>query len=140
MPQRYSSDYSMQERVISGLCYLPSLIGFVVGIVYILAKGRGCDGPFFRFHFYQSILLGFLGFGVVAIAQGSSSVIIGFARLFEGLIGSGVVSMLASNTGAVGRLLLAPVGFLVIYAGLWALLGRFTKIPFITDWIYNMLR
>ena len=140
MPQRYSSSPELKEKIAAALCYLPSLLGFVIGVVYILVKGPGCNGPFFRFHFYQAIFLSIVGFLIMAVASGSTDIFVGFLRLFEGALGPSLIHSLVSNISLVTSVLLLPVAFAVIYAAIFAFLGKFTKIPMVTDVIYNMIR
>ena len=140
MSPRYSSNPDKIARVVSALCYLPSLVGFVIGIIYILAKGKFCDAAFFRFHFYQSIFLSVLGFAIMTIAEGSSSILMGFLRLLAPLIGEGAVNVMLQNSAITMTVLLSPLVVASIYGIIWALLGKTTKIPFVTKLVDNMLR
>lgn len=127
-------------KIAAAACYLPSLIGFVVGIIYIFCKGPGCNGNFFRFHFYQSIFLGILGTCVMMLANGSTGIVVGFARLFEGVLGAGFVGALMENSAITGLILASPLFLAAVYGAIWALLGKFTTLPWVSKVIWNMLR
>ncbi len=137
---RYSNNYSWPERLAAAGCYLPSLLGFFVGIVYILAKGPGCDGPFFRFNFYQGIFLNICMTLIGMIAQGMSGVLIGTLRLCEGLIGSGAVEFLSTNLILVTAILEAPLILLMPYGIIWSLRGKNAEIYFVSRVARNLLR
>lgn len=135
-PPEPRSMYSWPEKLAAAGSYLPAMIGFLIGIVYILAKGPGCDRSFFRFHFYQSIFLSVLLFLITALGSGMSGVIIGTLRLFEGLVGAGSVEFLSSNLQFVSYALMSPFVLLVPYGFIWALLGRYANIP----WVSRVIR
>lgn len=130
----------MPVRAAAAATYLPSLIGFVIGLIYIFCKGPGCNGNFFRFHFYQSIFLCILGTCVALVAQGSTGIVVGFARLFEGVLGAPFVLALQENSAFLVFVIASPLFLVAIYAAIWALLGKFTKLPGVTKLIWNMLR
>lgn len=135
-PPEPRSMYAWPEKLAAAGSYLPAMVGFLIGIVYILAKGPGCDRSFFRFHFYQSIFLSVLLFLITALGSGMSGVIIGTLRLFEGLIGAGNVAFLANNLSMVSYVLMAPFVLLVPYGIIWALMGRYADIP----WVSRVIR
>ncbi len=128
--------YTWPERLAAAATYIPYMPGFIIGVIYILAKGPNCDRPFFRFHFYQSIFLSVLMFLLQAIGSGMAGVVSGTIRLCEGLIGAGAVSFLVTNLEMVTLVLMAPFILLVPYGMIWALLGRYADIP----WVSNVIR
>jgi len=131
-----SSQFTFPEKAAAAASYLPAMVGFLIGLVYILAKGPGCDRSFFRFHFYQSIFLSVCLYCLMMLSQGMSGAIIGTLRLFEGVLGSGAVVFLTENMSFVSMALYAPFVLLTPYAMIWALLGKYTNIP----WISNVIR
>lgn len=135
-----STGNDMPVRAAAAATYLPSLIGFVIGLIYIFCKGPGCNGNFFRFHFYQSIFLSILGTCLALVANGSTGIIVGFARLFEGVVGPEFVSALQMNSAFLVLVISSPLLLVELYAAIWALLGRFTKLPGVTKLIWNMIR
>ncbi|GEM_PF-1225855 len=135
-PAEPKSMYTFPEKAAAAGTYLPAMIGFLIGIVYILAKGPGCDRSFFRFHFYQSIFLSVLLFLIQALGTGMSGIIIGTIRLFEGMIGSGTVGFLTENLTMVTYVLMAPFVLLVPYGMIMSLLGRYADIP----WVSRVIR
>ncbi|MBX9666207.1 MAG: hypothetical protein K2X93_01255 [Candidatus Obscuribacterales bacterium] len=130
----------MKEKATACATYLPGLIGFAIGCIYILAKGPGCNGRFFRFHFYQACLLSVLSFLVVALSEGSTGVLIGTLRLLEGVLGAGVVSFIGSNLNLVTMILLIPFALVVPYSMIMALIGRITNIPWVSTIIMNNMQ
>lgn len=128
--------YTFAEKAISAVVYLPAMIGFLAGIVYILAKGPGNDRPFFRFHFYQSVFLSVCMFIIQGIAQGMSGIIVGTLQLMAGIIGQGAASFLAENLLLVSMILQAPFILLLPYGAIMAMLGKTTNIP----WVSNLIR
>ena len=66
------------EKIISSLCYLP--MGFFIGIGYILFNGKGSNNRFFRFHFFQSIILMIM---ITILQMGSKSVTGIFVALLQ---------------------------------------------------------
>lgn len=137
-PQTSGND--MPVRAAAAATYLPCLVGFVIGLIYIFAKGPGCNGNFFRFHFYQAIFLSILGTCISLVAQGSTGIVVGFARLFEGALGSQFIYALETNTAWIVLILSSPLLLVALYAAIWALLGKFTKLPGVTKLIWNMIR
>jgi hypothetical protein len=135
-PPEPRSMYTLPEKAAAAASYLPCMIGFLIGIVYILAKGPGCDRSFFRFHFYQAIFLSVLMFLIQALGSGMSGVIIGTMRLFEGLIGTGTVGFLSENMNLVTMVLMAPFVLLVPYGMIFSLMGKYADIP----WVSRVIR
>lgn len=128
--------FTFPEKAAAAACYLPAMIGFLIGVVYILAKGPGSDRSFFRFHFFQAIFLSILMFCLQMLASGMSGAIIGTLRLFEGLIGNGTVVFLSSNMEYVQYALMAPFVLLIPYGMIFALIGRYANIP----WVSRVIR
>lgn len=135
-PPEPRSMYTWPEKAAAAGSYIPFMVGFLLGIVYILAKGPGCDRSFFRFHFYQSIFLSVLLFLIQALGTGMAGVFIGTLRLFEGMIGSGAVGFLSDNLTIVNYTLMAPFALLVPYGMIFALMGRYANIP----WVSRVIR
>ncbi len=135
--QNTGASRTLPEKAAACGTYLPCLVGFCIGCVYILSKGPGADGRFFRFHFFQACFLSVLSFLVTALSQGMSGVIIGMLRLAEGVIGSAVVSFVANNFGTVTLILLIPFALVTPYAMIMALLGKDTNIPWVSRIIKN---
>jgi hypothetical protein len=133
---QYQSTYTVAEKAVSAAVYIPALMGFLIGIVYILAKGPGCDQSFFRFHFYQSVFLSVCMFIVQGIASGMSGVLIGIIQLLAGVIGQANAVWLSENLLVVGLILQAPFILLLPYGAIMALLGKTTNIP----WVSGLIR
>lgn len=101
---KVGGNYSWMEKIVSALTYSPGMIGFVIGIIYILTKAEGSDSPFFRFHFYQAIFLGVCICLIQMAAGATSGLLIGTLRLFESAIGSETVAFLTQNFVLVGMI------------------------------------
>lgn len=117
------------ERVIAGICYLT--LG-LAGLLFIIISGQRGQSQFFRFHFLQSIIV-----GIILLLLGWTSGIL--VSLLAGLLG-----MLSPLMGGNGPLVVSWIGWgldvilkalnlLVFYGMIWAFLGKFAEIPFISD-------
>lgn len=125
------------EKLISAACYLP--MGFFFGVMYILFKGPGCDDRFFRFNFFQSIIVQIL---LTLIQYGSSSVTGIFVSIFRamgGALGGGVETFVAAIYMTVD-IFVKAFAMLLLYGLLWALFGKYAEIPFISNVVRQNLR
>lgn len=125
------------EKIISSLCYLP--MGFFIGIGYILFNGKGSNNRFFRFHFFQSIILMIM---ITILQMGSKSVTGIFVALLQI-----VAAPFLSDFGVVVEAIYMTVdifvkafGLLMVYGLLWALFGKYAEIPFISNVVRQNLR
>lgn len=133
---KVSSGYTWNEKIVSALVYIPvALVGFLIGIVYILAKQPGCDAPFFRFHFYQSIFLSVLVFVISGLFGAMSGLISGILQLAAPVLGAETASFLNANQNFVTMAFQLPLLLLCPYAAIMALLGKTTNIP----WVSNLI-
>lgn len=126
----------VQEKVISGLCYLS--VG-LIGLLYIIVSGKSSQSSFFRFHFLQSIILGVLGCLLNWTANAFVSILGGMLGLF-GEAGSGPsywvatsIQFLLHNIYLAGILLLG-------YGAIWAFLGKYAEIPFVSNIVRQQIR
>jgi len=127
---KVGSGYSMPEKLVSAAVYVP--FGFFIGIIYILAKGPGCDGPFFRFHFYQAVFLSILFFVIQGTVGALASFFTGFIRLLAPVIGLETAAFLMENNAMMTMVFQVPLFLLCIYAGVMALMGKMTNIPWVS--------
>ncbi len=123
------------EKLVSAATYLPCWIGFGIGILFILFKGKGHSNRFFRFNFYQGALLGLLG---SVIVMGMSYLV----GLLQGILGMTGLSMSEAGEASGYVLWSFTVAFwlLDLYGFVFALLGKFAEIPFISDVIRQNIR
>lgn len=124
------------ERVVGGLCY--ATFG-LAGLLYIIISGQRSQSQFFRFHFLQSIVVGIIGL----LLSWSSNV---FIQLFGGLL-SMISPMLGDNGPTVGfwvtqgiSVILNAFYLLLVYGMIWAFIGKFAEIPFISDVVRRQMR
>jgi uncharacterized membrane protein len=130
---KVGSGYSLPEKIVSAAVYIP--VGFFIGIIYILAKGPGCDAPFFRFHFYQAVFLSILFFVIQGTLGALADFFTGFIRLLAPVIGGETAAFLAQNNFMMTMMFQIPLFLLCIYAGVMALMGKTTNIP----WVSNLI-
>ncbi len=123
------------EKVVSAATYLPCWIGFGVGILFILFDGKGNKNAFFRFHFYQGALLGLLG-TVIVMGMGY---LVGLIDGLLGVVGLGSVEVSGATSLVIQSFFLAFL-LLDVYGFVFALIGKFAEIPFISDVIRQHIR
>jgi uncharacterized membrane protein len=126
----------VEEKVISGLCYLT--VG-LIGLLYIVLNGKSASSSFFRFHFLQAILLGVLGCLLNWTAGAFISILGGMLGMF-GDAASGPsywimtsISFLIHNISLAGILLLG-------YGAVLAFLGKSAEIPFVSNLVRQQIR
>jgi uncharacterized membrane protein len=136
MPWNNQRTPDVVEKIISGLCYLSFGL---IGLLYIILNGKSSNSGFFRFHFLQAILLGILG----VLLNWTSSAIVGVVAGILGLFGSSVATvdhtvMMVIGTGID---MIAKAGILLnLYGAVWAFLGKYAEIPFLSDLVRQQSR
>jgi len=130
-----NEDPEMLEKVVSAATYLPCWVGFGIGILFILFKGKGSSNRFFRFNFYQGALLGLLG-SVIVMGMQYLTV------LLQGMIGLAGLSMAEAGDAAGYVISSFGIAFMLLdlYGLVFALMGKFPEIPFISDVIRQNIR
>jgi uncharacterized membrane protein len=133
MPWMNDSAPSAADRVVSGLCYLTMGL---VGLLYIIISGSRGQGQFFRFHFLQSIILGIISL----LLSWSSNLFVMFLTSIAGLLGADFASQVGGwVVFAVG--IVAKAGLLlIVYGTIWAFLGKYAEIPFISNIVRQQMR
>ena len=127
---------SVTERVVAGLCYLTFGL---VGLLYIVISGRRGRSDFFQFNFLQSILLSIFGL-LLGWASGIfSQLILGIFGLADGIT-SGISSQLAMWISAAVVIIVRAAYLLVLYATIWAFLGKYAEIPFVSNIVRQQMR
>lgn len=124
------------EKVISGLCYLS--VG-LIGLLYIILAGKSSQSPFFRFHFLQAILLGILGCLLSWTAGAFISIIGGMLGLL-GEAGSSANFWLMSSTSFIIQNVRIAGMLLLGYGAIWAFLGKYAEIPFVSNMVRQQIR
>ena len=125
------------EKAISALCYFP--MGFFIGIGYILFNGAGSNNKFFRFNFFQSIILQIL---ITIIQMGSQSVtgiFVSFIKAAGGALGGVPYNVIEAIYMTVG-IFVTAFSLLLFYGIIWTILGKYAEIPFISDVVRQNLR
>lgn len=126
------------EKLMSAACYLP--MGFFIGVMYILFKGPGCDDRFFRFNFFQSIIVQIL---ITILQMGSESVTGIFAAIIRGVggaFGGGGVEAVIQAIFMTVHIFVTAFAMLLLYGLIWAILGKYAEIPFISNVVRQNLR
>ena len=124
---------STAERIVAGICYLTFGL---VGLLYIVISGRSGQTQFFRFHFLQSIIIGILGL----LLSWASAILVSILTAMLSMLGptiaaqtSGIVILAVNILGKAGFVLL-------LYGMIWAFLGKYAHIPFISNIVYQQMR
>lgn len=136
MPWMRENKPTALERIIAGICYLTAGLA---GLLYIILAARSGQSSFFRFHFLQSIILYIIGL-LLSWAGGI------LLSLLGGILG--MVDSLAPGVGAQIGLwtplaldVVVRAGFLLlIYGMIFALLGKYAEIPFISNLVRQQMR
>lgn len=136
MPWINQRQPDVQEKAISGVCYLT--VG-LIGLLYIILSGKSANSPFFRFHFLQSILLGVLGCLLNWTAGAFVSILGGMLGMF-GEAASGPSSVILNGiTFLIHNIYLAGI-LLLGYGAIWAFLGKYAEIPFVSNLVRQQIR
>jgi uncharacterized membrane protein len=136
MPWKDSSSPDPVEKIISGLCYLSFGL---IGLLYVILNGKSANSSFFRFHFMQAIILGILG----VLLNWTSSAVFTIVAGILGLFGSSLASVDATVVMVIGRIMdtIAKVGILLnLYGMIWAFLGKYAEIPFLSNLVRQQNR
>lgn len=136
MPWRLQGEATTREKIIAGFCY-PTF--GVVGLIYVLLKGRDSQSQLFRFHFIQSILLWIIASLVGWAADPVFAIIRELLKLLDGVWAGG-----AAITGQViifAAIVISKAFYLLLaYGAIWAFLGKFAEIPFISNVVRQNMR
>ncbi len=127
MPWLTKNSPVLLERIVSALCYFTFGLA---GILYSIFKPAQARSLFFRFHFIQAIMLCIIqyllnwSFNFLIEATGeifkTFNIVHGLELTMTGL------SYLAMGIGKLFWVLLA-------YGAVWALMGKYAEIPFISS-------
>jgi uncharacterized membrane protein len=136
MPWRSQDNPTPLERVVAAICYPTAGLA---GIVYIILSRSSSQSNFFRFHFLQAIILGILAI-LLRWTIGAASFMTG--PLFEFLNGlmPGTGGQIATGVGLVLEYSYLAFGLLGVYGLIFAALGKFAEIPFISNVVRQQMR
>lgn len=136
MPWVNQDGPSKLERLIGGLSYLTFGLA---GLLYVIVAGRRGQSTFFRFHFLQSIVIGI----VWAIMTWASGILV---MLLSGILGlldgfsPGLGTSAALWTGWTVSIVVKAAYLLIVYAMIWAFLGKYAEVPFISGIVRQQMR
>lgn len=102
------------------------------GLLYMIFAKRG-QSPQFKFHAFQSIFLALLG---MVVAGGSQPLFMLLAQMVA-LVSSSAAGMLNSGFGVISGIVSLAFLCLSLYGAIWAFLGKFAEIPFVSDLIHR---
>lgn len=136
MPWINQTEPTKWERIVAGFCYLTFGL---IGLLYIIVSGRSGQSSFFRFHFLQSIILGIIGL----ILSWCSGI---FVTLLSAILG--MVDSLAPGLGTQSAywisqavlIIVRAAYLLLIYGMIWAFLGKYAEIPYISNLVRQQMR
>ena len=136
MPWINQNEPTKWERLLGGLCYLTFGL---VGLLYIIISGRNGQSQFFRFHFLQSIILGIVGLLLSWCSSIFVMIITSMLGLVDG-VSHGLGSQLGYWIGLAVVVIVRAAYLLLLYAMIWAFLGKYAEIPFISDVVRKQMR
>lgn len=136
MPWRSQDSATTLERVVAVLCYLTAGLA---GIVYIILSRSSSQSNFFRFHFLQSIIIGILSILLTWTGNTLSMIIVPlFTMLDNAMPGTG--GQIANGIGFVISITMKAFALLPVYGLIFAALGKFAEIPFISNVVRQQMR
>ena len=136
MPRSNEYGPTVLERVVAGICYLTMGLA---GLLFIIISGQRVQSDFFRFHFMQSIIIGIIGL-ILSWCSGILYQILG------GLLGmlapalGGAAPQVSYWLGQSITIILNAFYLLLVYGMVWAFLGKFAEVPFISDVVRRQMR
>lgn len=129
MSWQNSNRPSALERVIAGICYLTFGLA---GLLYIILSGQRGQSQFFRFHFLQSIVVGIIGLLITWSSDFFIQIFGWLLNLMAPALGGNAPAVVFWVGQSVGVILKA-FSLLFIYGMIWAFLGKYAEIPFISN-------
>lgn len=136
MPWINHTEPTKWERIIAGFCYLTFGL---VGLLYIILSGRSGQSSFFRFHFLQSIILGIIGLLLSWCSGIFVTIISAVLGMIDGLA-PGIGTQLAYWLSQTIVIIVRAAYLLLVYGLIWAFLGKYAEIPFISDLVRRQMR
>jgi len=139
MPAKYAPPKQHSDllvKIISAVCYLT---GGLAGLIYIIAGGRDNKSAFFRFHFFQAILIAMLFTLVTWTGSILSTTLAGVIGLFgpAALNQSGAIF---SIVALIVQILSWSFSIIVIFGIVQSLRGRYLEIPWVSKIVRSNLR
>jgi uncharacterized membrane protein len=134
MPWRLQSEPTVTEKILGGLCY-PTF--GIVGLIYILLKKDSSQSQIFRFHFIQSILLWIIAM-LVGMAAGTL-----VPLLVAGLAWVVPRDLLVNMDQVIGwgAIVINNAFYLLLaYGAIFAFLGKYAEVPFISHVVRQNMR
>jgi uncharacterized membrane protein len=133
MPWRSPSQPTKTERIVAGVSYLTFGIA---GLLYMIFSKRGDQSDWFRFHFIQSIMISVIaalvGWGVGPL----SDILVQCLSLISKSVAAGAYDVIrvAMEVFSWGTRIL------LLYGAIFAFLGRFAEVPFISSLVRQNMR
>ncbi len=139
MPWTRNNKPGPMERAVSALCYVT---GGIAGIIYIIISRSNYQSEFFRFHFLQSIVLVILtmllNWALQAFSLIAGTAISGLA----GVMGAAAdtVTMIVQFINVAFNYAWLVYGLIPLYGLIFAALGKYAEIPFLSNVVRNQMR
>lgn len=133
MPWRSQMQPTTWERIVAGLCYLTFGLA---GLIYMLLNKGTAQSQLFRFHMYQAVFLSI----IAVLFQWAMGPLL---SIFFGILGAtapAAVPPLMNGVGLVLDVLTKTFYLLLLYGAVWAFLGKFAEVPFISGVVRQNMR
>jgi uncharacterized membrane protein len=134
MAPYFNSSPDKTLRIITALGYMSSGI---ICLIYLLVNSKQSENQFFRYHFYQSILLGIFAMLIGWAGSGLASFLGGIFGLAGGWSG-GVLIIQAIGWIATGCGIVIMVAD--VYGVIQSLRGRYADMPVVTKIVRSNMR
>jgi uncharacterized membrane protein len=121
------------ETILKILAALSYPTGGMVAFIYVLANGKGNQNYFFRFHFFQSLLLGIFAMLLSYSAGALGSIFTGIATGIASLTGGGpiVSNIVSSGFGIIAFVAQIVFAIAALVGVVQSLRGKYVDIPLV---------
>lgn len=135
MPWRSQMQPTVIEKIVAGLCYFT--FG-MTGLIYMLVTkgGPSAMSQLFRFHMYQAVFLSI----IAVLAQWALIPLLGIFMGIVGAVAPNSVPIIGTGLGFVFDVLQKTFYLLLLYGAVWAFLGKFAEVPFISNVVRQNMR
>lgn len=133
MPWRLQGEPTKIERICGGLSYFTFGI---VGLIYMLISKSGSQSQLFRFHMYQAVLLSILA----TLFGWAINPLLGIMFNIMAGVAPQAVQTVGTVVGWTALILTNTFYLLLLYGAVWAFLGKFAEVPFVSNLVRQNMR
>ena len=135
MPSLFDRNPDLELK---GVCVLSYLSTGILGLIYVLFGGKHRNSMFFKFHFYQSMLLGITWMLLNMGAGGLISTITGLLGLFGSATGS-ITAAVGMGLGLAVEGVSIVIRLCLLAGIIQSLRGRYLDLPGISKMVRSRM-